>query len=149
MQAPDSPLQQIINALVPLVVTLVGLLFSWLTMVIKSKIQGEWARGVLLRISEQARDVVLELNQDEVALLREQAKDGKLDAGDVDRLKELALLKLKAHLGQNGRAEALKALGFKDEAELERVLRAKLEAEVAKFKASGGLKVGTINVSGV
>lgn len=130
----QTPLQQIVDALVPLVVTLVGLLFSWLTATIRSKVKSEQARGVLLRLSEQARDVVLELEQTWAGQLRTAAKDGKLDATEVAELKHAALANLKGYLGERGRDEALKVLGFQDEAELENLLRAKLEAEVAKLR---------------
>jgi hypothetical protein len=152
MQTPSSLLTQILDAAVPLVVTLVGILFSWLTATIRSKVKSEQARGMLLRLSEQARDVVLELEQSVVTKLRELSADGKLDASDVKLLNAQALDSLKAQLGKKGRADALKVLGFKDEAELEQVLRVKLEAEVAKAKAALAPRlgsIGTVNVSGV
>jgi hypothetical protein len=139
--APDSPLQQVLAIIVPAVLSLLGLAASWLMAVIRSKVKSEQARGMLLRLSEQASDVVLELEQTVVAKLRELSADGKLDRSDVDLLQAQALNKLKQNLGANGKASALKVLGFKDEAELEALLRAKLEAEVAKARAVIGAKV--------
>jgi hypothetical protein len=139
--APDSPLQQVLAALVPLVVSLLGLAGTWLMAVIRSKVKSEQARGMLLRLSEQASDVVLELEQTAVAGLRKRSADGKLDRNDIEQLQSLAIAKLKEHLGTHGKASALKVLGFKDEAELEAVLRAKIEAEVAKARAVIGAKV--------
>lgn len=129
-----TPLQQIIDSLVPLVITLVGLLFSWLTATIRSKVKSEQARGVLLRLSEQARDVVLELEQTLASHLRAAAEDGKLEPHEVAELKRAALANLKAYLGERGLSDAMKVLGFRDETELENLLRAKLEAEVAKLR---------------
>ncbi len=43
---------------------------------------------------------------------------------------------LKSYLGTRGKADALKVFGFKNEEELEDLLRAKLEAEVAKMKTA-------------
>lgn len=139
--ATDSPLQQVLAALVPLVVSLLGLAGTWLMAVISSKVKSEQARGMLLRLSEQASDVVLELEQGAVAKLRELSADGKLDNGDVKQLNDLAISRFKQYLGARGKADALKVLGFKDEAELEALLRAKVEAEVAKAKAAIGAKL--------
>jgi hypothetical protein len=143
MQTPvtDTPLQQILTAVVPLVVTLLGVVGSWLIAAVRSKVKSEQARGMLLRLSEQASDVVLELEQGAVAKLRDLSADGKLDAGDIAQLKELSIKKFKQQLGARGKADALKVLGFKDEAELEAVLRAKLESELAKARATIGTKV--------
>jgi hypothetical protein len=96
---------------------------------------------MLLRLSEQASDVVLELEQGAVAKLRELSADGKLDAADIQQLKELSITKFKQQLGTRGKADALRVLGFKDEAGLEAVLRAKVEAEVAKSRAVIGAKI--------
>jgi hypothetical protein len=137
----QSPLEQVLAQLVPLVVTLLGLLGSWLIVAIRSKVKSEQARGMLLRLSEQASDVVLELEQGAVAKLRELSADGKLDAADIQQLKELSIQKFKQQLGTRGKADALRVLGFKDEAELEAVLRAKVEAEVARARATLGHKI--------
>jgi hypothetical protein len=141
--APDSPLQQALAILVPAVISLLGLAASWLMAVIRSKVKSEQARGMLLRLSEQASDVVLELEQGAVAKMREVARDGKLSMGDVRDLQEVALANLKSYIGSRGKADALKVLGFKDEKELEALLRSKIEAEVAKAKAAIGAKIKT------
>ncbi len=137
----QTPLEQLLNAAIPIVVALLGLLGSWLTAAIRTKVKNETARGFLLRLSEQASDVVLSLEQTAVSKLRDLASDGKLDSQDVAMLKETALVKLKEHLGSKGKSMAMAALGFQDEAQLETVLKAKLEAELTKSKAVIGPKI--------
>lgn len=144
MPEAQSPLQQVLNTLVPLVVALIGLLGSWLIAAVRSKLKSEQARGMLLRLSEQAGDVVLDLEQTLVPKLRDLSADGKLDKGDVEQLQGLAVAKLKEHLGKRGKSDALKVLGFKDEKELEDLLRTKLEAELARARAVIGAKITNV-----
>ncbi len=142
MQAtPDSPLSQILTALIPILITVLTALGTWLVARINSKLKSEQARGMLLRLSEQASDVVREIEQNAVSKLRDATKDGTLDASDVQGLKTEALANFKAYLGTNGKADALKVLGFRDEKELEDLLRAKLEAEVQKLKTTLGQRI--------
>jgi hypothetical protein len=129
-------LQQALNHLVPLVVTLIAALIASATQALRSKLKSDQARDMLLRLSEQASDVVHELEQTLAGQLRAAAQDGKIDAAEVAGLKAAALANFKAYLGERGQADALKVLGFKDELELEAVLRSKLEAEVAKLRAA-------------
>jgi hypothetical protein len=139
--AQPHALQQITDALIPLVVTLVGLAFSWLSAKLAAKVKSEQARTVLLRLTEQARDVVVELEQTMAGHQRAAAADGKLDREEVQLLKDSALANLKTYLGERGIADALKVLGYRDQAELENVLRAKIEAEVAKVR---GMLLGEV-----
>lgn len=139
-----TPLQQVLDALIPLVITLITIAIGAITRSVQAKIQDERARDMLQRLSEQASDVVHELEQTLAGQLRDAAADGKLDASEVVELKDAALGNLKAYLGERGKADALKVLGFKDEAELEALLRGKLEAEVAKLRAKLGAKVAAV-----
>lgn len=137
---PDNLLQQAINTLVPVLVALLTALIGVATQALRSKLHSEQAREVLDRLSSQARDVVLELEQTWVGNLRAAAEDGKLDGRDVTKLKEEALANLRRYLGTRGKADALRVLGFQSEEELDALLRAKLEAEVQKLRRQLGAK---------
>jgi hypothetical protein len=124
-------LPQLVEALITVVTAIVIFLLTRLTSAIQSKVKGEQASTFIERASSQARDVVLELEQTLVPSMRKAASDGKLDQSDVDVLRDEALRTLKLHLGPKGLAEGMQVLGFKGVEDLERVLRAKIEAEVA------------------
>lgn len=138
MAPASTPLEQILNVLVPVVVTLLGLLGTWLTKVVTSKLQTEQQRSIALTLSELASDVVLELQQTTVEAAKERARDGKITAEEAADIKQLAVDKLKAMLGPKGKAKALKAFGFDDDAQLEAFISTKIEAEVRKARATIG-----------
>jgi hypothetical protein len=144
----ENALQQVLNALIPFIVTLLTVLIGAATQALRGKLQSERARDVLQRLSEQASDVVHELEQTWAGKLREAANDGKIDATEVADLKAAALANFKAYLGERGKSDALKVLGFKDEAELDALLRSKLEAEVLKLRQQAGVKV-TAAIEGI
>ncbi len=129
-------LPQLIDALAPLLIAVTTFVFARLGVLISSRVKSEQLRTIGLHLNSAASDVVLELEQNAVARLRSASKDGRIDQAEIADLKSVALDNLKRYLGERGKADALKAFGFKSEEELEDLLRAKLEAEVAKMKAA-------------
>ncbi len=140
----DTPLQQVLAAALSLLAALLAFAVQKVTGSVTAKLESQRAREMLLRLSEQASDVVHELEQTWAGHLRAAAADGKLEESEVRELKDAALANLRAYLGERGRTEALKILGFKDEAELEALLRSKLEAEVAKLRAKLGTRLSVV-----
>ena len=127
-------LPQVIDALAPLLVAITSLIFARLGVLISAKVKSERLRTIGLNLNETAQDVVLELEQNVVSKLRTQSKDGTISPADVSDLKRDAVNNLKRYIGQHGKSDALKAFGFASEEELEALLRAKIEAEVANIK---------------
>jgi hypothetical protein len=127
-QAPI--LTQLVNALVPIVVALLGLFGSWLMTVVGSKLKSDKARTVAQHLSEVAGEVVLELQQTTVEGLKAAAADGRLSSDEVENLKALAIARVKQHIGEKGKADVLKVFGFDDEAGLDKFIATKVEASV-------------------
>lgn len=138
---PAPFLVQVLDALAPLAVTLVSLLAGWVAIHLKAKFASETGRNIVDKVTTLASTVVLELEQTLVADLREKAADGVLTAGEADEAKDLALAKLRAHLGPKGKAEILSAFGFEDDKQFDSWLTSTLEAELLKAKALVGRKV--------
>ncbi len=139
-------LPQVSETIVTLLFAVITLLIARATAALQAKASSEQSKNFVQRASDQARDVVLELEQTMVQAMRKATSDGKLDREDVEFLKDESLRRLKEHLGPKGVSEGLKVLGFKDIADLERVLRAKIEAEIAATKP---LATPIVNVEGV
>ena len=129
-------LPQIIDLLAPLLLAITTFVFARLGVLISSKVKSERLRTIGLHLNAAASDVVLELEQNAVSRLRDASDDGRIAPEEVADLKRDALANLTRYLGTRGKADALKAFGFKNEEELEDLLRAKLEAEVAKMKTA-------------
>jgi hypothetical protein len=127
-------LPKLIEAAAPLLLAVTSFIFARLGLIISAKVKSERIRTVGLSLNETAQDVVLELEQNVVSKMRTQSTDGTISAEDVSDLKRDAVVNLKRYLGAHGKADALKAFGFDNEEELEALLRAKIEAEVAKIK---------------
>ncbi len=138
-------LPQVSEALVTLLGLVITLLIAKATAALQAKVKGEQAKNFIQRASDQARDVVLELEQTMVAGMRKATQDGKLDREDVQFLQDEALRRLKEHLGPKGIAEGLQVLGFRDVRELEVVLKAKLEAEIFTSRPLTGTPLVTVS----
>ncbi len=134
-------LPQVVAALGPLLLAVTSFIFARLGMLISAKVKSERLRTIGLNLNETAQDVVLELEQNVVGKLREQTEDGTLSATEIADLKHVAVNNLKSYLGKHGKNDALKAFGFESEEELEALLRAKIEAEVAKIKLQAETKL--------
>ncbi len=128
-------LPQLIDALAPLLVAIITIVFGRLALIIQAKAKSERLRTIGLALTEQARDVVLEMEQNVVSKMRKQSEDGKIDPSEVSDLKRTALDSLKKYMGAHGRDATLKAFGFANEEEMDAMLASKLESEVAKARA--------------
>ncbi len=123
-------LPQVAEAAISLLGLILTLVIAKVSAAVQAKLKSDRAAAFVQRASDQARDVVLELEQTLVQGMRKASEDGRLDRDDVAFLQEEALKRLKEHLGPKGVSEGLQVLGFRDIADLERVLRAKIEAEI-------------------
>lgn len=84
----------------------------------------------MLRLTDFAEKVVLELDQTIVDQLK---KDSKWNAEEAKKVKQMALDKLKSYLGAEGVKELMAILGI-DSPTLENLLSTLIEAAVRKFK---------------
>ena len=127
-------LKQIIEAAQPLVLTLIGLLFAWLTNEIRAKVHSMRVQGILLRLADLAETVTNELTQTTVNELKKGAEDGTLSRLDALDVKRLAVVKMKEHLGPKGVKEALGVFGYKSGDELESLIGSKIESALVRTK---------------
>lgn len=138
--APIPFLSQVINQLAPLVVTLLGLLGSWLVLELKKRVSNARALDVLNKIASLTETVVLDLEQTVISSIRDAAADGTITRLEAEQAKIIALAKVKAYLGPKGKAEAMAAFGFKDDSDLDAFIGSHVEAAVAKAKSIVGRK---------
>lgn len=109
------------------VISLVGLKYrAW----IAEKVKNARIAGVLERLGNFAFQVVAELNQTIVAQLK---KDGKWNAEEAAKVKQMAVDKLKSYLGAEGLKEAMTILGI-DNATLLNLLGTMIEQSVMSEK---------------
>ncbi len=102
-----------------------------------SKAAGMWIRahvsnvqlsGVLLRLNDTVGTVVADIAQREVEAMKRAAIDGKLSAEEIASLRDVAWIRVKAHMG-DGWSTAEQVLGLTRE-QLTDLVLAKVEAEV-------------------
>ena len=97
------------GSIVTVVLALLGLKYrAW----IAEKVKNARVAGVLERLGNFAFTVVAELNQTVVDQLK---KDGKWNAEEAAKVKQLALDKLKSYIGAAGLKEAMEILGLDNE----------------------------------
>lgn len=109
------------------VLALLGLKYrAW----IAEKVKNARIAGVLERLGNFAFQVVAELNQTIVAQLK---KDGKWNAEEAAKVKQMAIDKLKSYLGAEGLKEAMAILGI-DNATLLSLLGTLIEQSVLSEK---------------
>lgn len=130
-----------VNTLVPLLASVLVAFISYALNALAKKFKSDTVQNVAQRVSDLAHTVVLEIQQVVVDDLRDAAKDGVITIGEATQAKERALSTLKQHLGEKGKADALSAFGFKDEAQLDAYLETQLEAAVATAKRTFGTKL--------
>ena len=127
-------LKAVIDAAQPLVVTLIGLLFAWLANEIRAKVHSTRVQGVLLRLADLSETVTNELTQTVVTGLKADAADGTLTHAEASQLKDLAVAKVKEHLGPKGVKEALGVFGYRSTDELESLIGSKIESALVQTK---------------
>jgi hypothetical protein len=122
-------LSQTLVVLSPVILAGVAWVGKKLIDLINAKVKNEYLRGALARLDAHVFDVVKELQQVEVAQLKEALADGVLSPEEKARLKKTALDKLKSYLGAKGLCELSEVLGF-NEGALESFLGTKVESAV-------------------
>jgi hypothetical protein len=125
--------QPVIEALVPLVALVVTSVVSLIGLELRKRISSGYAQDLTRRAESLAQGIVRELEQTTVAAFREKAADGKIDQNDAAAVKDQALAKLKAQLGDKGVKELESVLGL-TRAQLEAFLASKLEQGVYQLK---------------
>lgn len=138
----NDVLGQVIQALLPIVVTLLLAGIAWLGKRIDGwlavKVENEYLEGVLRRLNETTWTVVLELQQTEVEALKAATDaDGpggrKITPEEAADLKQKALDKLKDYLGAKGLTLLAKVLGLSGDG-LDRYLSGNIESVVRTNK---------------
>ena len=111
-----------------------ALVLAWLGLKyrawIAEKVKNAKVAGILERLGNFAFQVVGELNQTIVAQLK---ADGKWNKEEAEKIKKLALDKLKSYLGAAGLKEAMAILGISN-ATLENLLGTFIETSVMSEK---------------
>ncbi len=141
MQNAQPIVSQVVDAIAPLLLSLLVAALSWLTVLVQRKVKSETVRDMTLRLSELTQTVVLEVGQTVVARMKDAAKDGVISKEEAEDARDLALAKLRMHLGTKGESEAMKVLGFDNKDQLEAYLIAHVEAAVVKAKSQFGTKL--------
>jgi hypothetical protein len=124
---------QALSALLPLVVTLLGVLLTALTVYIQSKVKSQRVNDALDRFDNVVMSAVKEVQQTFVDKLDDKQPKSLEDA------KQAAISAVKSHYGSKGIDELKKVLGWED---ADKVLAMKIEEKVHDMKlerASAGI----------
>jgi len=127
----NTPLEQAINILQPLILLLGSWAVAEAARWIRSRVRNEYAQGALLRLNDAVATAARELAQTTVADLKAAAQDGKLTEEEVEELRAKAAANTRAYLGKKGVAELERVVGAK---EIEAFIQAKIEAAVHDLK---------------
>jgi tellurite resistance protein len=96
---------------------------------IRSRVDNEYLRGVLIRLDEATLVAVKDLQGTVVAEIKAASADGKISDAEKQRIKAAAVSNVKSYLGTQGIHILGQVLGLSDGA-LDRFLGAKVEAAV-------------------
>lgn len=124
-------LLEIISPILLLLLTWIGVKTGKL---IGAKVQNEYLKGVLVRLSETVFAAVKELQQTVVDAIKVANADGKITDDEKASIKAAAVKTIKSHLGVKGIKELLAVLGL-DEDALDSFLGTQVEAAVLDLKA--------------
>lgn len=100
-----------------------------LAQLIRTKIQNEHLKNLLLRLDDAVLTVVKDLQQRMVQQAKHASVDGKITEDEKKLIKETALALVKVNLGAVGRVQLSRTLGMQDR-EMEVLLSSKIEAAV-------------------
>lgn len=89
----------LLEHVLPLVMTLLGLLSTWLVKTLKDKFESERASAVLDSVHYLSQTIVEDLQQTVVEALKNSMADGKLTQSERERIKAIALDRLRVVLG--------------------------------------------------
>jgi hypothetical protein len=140
--------EDVIPALGALLAALIPVVVFKINAFVAAKTKNEQIRGIVERMTTAAADVVRDVSAVELKALKANAADGKLDTSDRMQLRDLAIGRLKAHLGAVGVADARGALKLSI-SEFETVLRGKIESAVdemnlARMAAANAVPVAPV-----
>ena len=130
------------KALMPFVVTLLGILIAHGVIWLKVHTKIVRIQGIEQRLGDLALTVVQEIEQVVVSKLPEHPT-----ALDYQHAKQAALASLKLHLGPKGIDEIKNVMGW-DEPSLEHVLESYIESRVHVVKQAAGVPLQPLNVEG-
>ena len=130
------------KALMPFVVTLLGILIAHGVIWLKAHTKGARMQGIEERLGNLALTVVQEIEQVVVSKLPERPT-----ALDYEHAKQAALASLKLHLGPKGIDEIKKVMGW-DETSLELVLESYIESRVHAVNQAAGVPLQALKVEG-
>ncbi|MFA5053373.1 MAG: hypothetical protein WC565_04905 [Parcubacteria group bacterium] len=137
-----------VNALLPIVVTVLSLGVAWLGKTLNAwigaKVKNERLQLVLRRLSEVVCTVVLELQQTEVSALKTAIGDAsqggrKITKDEGQALLDAALVKVRTYLGIDGLKLLTYVLGLTSEKDLNEFLVSRIEATVHTAKNQGSM----------
>lgn len=96
---------------------------------IRSKVDNEYLRGVLVRLDDAVVTAVKDLQQTVVAEIKAATADGKISEAEKQRIKDAAVANVKSYLGTKGIRVLAEVLGLSGGA-LDSFLGSKVEAAV-------------------
>lgn len=140
---PAQPQQGAVMSLftqivVPALFTTIAAIVTWggakLVALIDAKTKNETVAGVLSRLAAVVQTVVLDVNGTVKAAYLEKIKDGVLSDQDKKELKDLALAKIKEHLGKDGLKDLVNVLGLNGDL-IDSFLGSHIEAAIEGSKA--------------
>jgi hypothetical protein len=119
----------------PLLVAALTWVAAKLAAYIRSKVENEYLRGVLVRLDEAVITAVKDLQQTTVAEIKKASADGKIDHEEKASIKAAALSNVKSYLGMRGVETLGEVLGLSEGA-LDRFLGSKVEAAVHDIRST-------------
>lgn len=133
----------LIDGLLPILVTLLIAVLAWagkaLADLLREHAKTASTRRTIDRVYEVVWQVVLELEQTEVALLKASLGEGsdggrRITPAEAKQLGAVALEKVKAFMGPRGVQELLYILGATDSRAVDRFISSRIEATVLESK---------------
>lgn len=134
LNVDSSILYKAIEVLSPLLLALLGWLSVKLAQLINARVEQEYLRGVLVRLTDAVFTVVKELDQTLVTAMKDANRDGKLTDSEKAEIKLRAVATVKAYLGMKGIEAIAKVLGLSS-AGVDNFISAKVEAAVHDLRS--------------
>lgn len=125
---------QLAEPLALLLCTLISVGLARLLEAARKRVSSQFLNGVLGRVDAAVADAVGELEHTIVAEFKEASADGKLTPEEVDRIKAMAISRVRSSVGKSGIAALRGELG--GDAAIERLIVGKVENEVRTLRES-------------
>jgi hypothetical protein len=140
MDTTSPLLRELALVVVSIVLALVGALVTYAIGWVKRQkgvASNAYALGVLDRIGDAAQTAVVVTERELVQGLKKASADGRLTGADLIKVRDESLERARAYLTANGVREAEKIMNRE---ELERLLRAKMDAVVFDLREAAATK---------